>query len=158
MTEHLPRWVVWGVACACALALSGRLAFGATDDANVKVLVALDAEWSKAAGTRNVDRVAAFYADDAVAYPPNEAVSVGRAEARQVWARYFADPTYQISWKTTAAGVEKALGWTAGTYEDSVKGPDGKSVVTTGKYVCVWRKGADGKWKAILDIWNYDTK
>jgi ketosteroid isomerase-like protein len=30
--------------------------------------------------------------------------------------------------------------------------------VGKGKYVTVWRKGADGKWKTLHDIWNYDTK
>ena len=39
---------------------------------------------------------------------------------------------------------------------DSSKGSDGKTVAKTGKYVCVWKKEADGKWKAIRDIWNYD--
>jgi ketosteroid isomerase-like protein len=75
-----------------------------------------------------------------------------------VWANYFADPTYQISWKTSSAEVVKDLGWTAGTFQDSSKGFDGKTVAKNGKYVCVWRKGADGKWKAIRDIWNYDGK
>jgi len=44
------------------------------------------------------------------------------------------------------------------TYQDSFKGPEGKTVVENGKYVTVWRKGTDGKWKAIHDIWNSDTK
>jgi len=57
-----------------------------------------------------------------------------------VWGRHFADPTYEISWKTTAAGVVKDTGWTVGTYQDSFKGADGKTVVGKGKYVTVWRK------------------
>jgi ketosteroid isomerase-like protein len=32
------------------------------------------------------------------------------------------------------------LGFTAGTYEDSFKGPDGKLVTEKGKYVSTWRK------------------
>jgi len=56
------------------------------------------------------------------------------------------------------AGVVKDTGWTVGTFQDSSKGSDGKTVAGKGKYVTVWRKGADGKWKAIHDIWNYDTK
>jgi ketosteroid isomerase-like protein len=50
------------------------------------------------------------------------------------------------------------LGFTAGTYEDSFKGPDGKLVNEKGKYVCTWRKEKDGTWKAIHDIWNTDSK
>ena len=127
-------------------------------DANAKLLTALDTEWSNAAVARNVDKVASFYADDAVAYPPNEPAAVGQAAARKVWAAYFADPSFEISWKTTAAGAENKTGWTVGTYQASFKSPDGKTVTENGKYVTVWRKGADGKWKAIHDIWNADAK
>ncbi len=158
MKDRLLRSVVWGVLGVCALAASIGAGLAGAEDQKAKVLIALDDDWSKAAVARNVDQVASFYADDGVAYPPNEPVAAGRAAARAVWARYFYDPTYQVSWKTTAAGVENNMGWTAGTYQESFQGPDGKTVVGKGKYLCVWRKGADGKWKAIQDMWNSDTK
>lgn len=158
MTKRL-RLLVWSVSAVCALLLGSHLALGATDDQSAaKALVALDNDWSNAAVAKDIDRVVSFYSEDAVAYPPNEPVAVGRAAARQVWARYLSDPTFQISWKTSASGAEKGLGWTAGTYEDSYKGADGKAVQEKGKYLCVWRKGADGKWKAVRDMWNSDGK
>ena len=97
--------------------------------------------------------MASFYAEDAIAYPPNEPAAVGRAAAEKVWAAYFADPTFSISWKTVHAGVSKSgdIGFTAGTYEDSFKGPDGKRVTEKGKYLCTWRKEKNGKWKAMAD-------
>jgi ketosteroid isomerase-like protein len=140
-----------------SLAVS-RICFAAAEDKNARELIAIDDEWSKAAVAKDVDRVASFYAQDAVVFPPDEPIAVGHAAARKVWANAFADPSYQISWKTTSAGVAKDTGWTAGTFQDSSKGSDGKTVAKNGKYVCVWRKGADGKWKAIRDIWNYDSK
>ncbi len=79
----------------------------------------------------------------AVAFPPDEPIAVGKAAARKVWANHFADPSYQISWKTSSAGVVKELGWTAETFQDSSMGSDGKIVARNEKYVCVWRKGAD---------------
>ena len=136
-----------------------RTGFAVIDDKNAKELIAVDDDWSNAAVAKDVDRVASFYAPDAVVFPPDEPLAVGQVAARKVWASYFADPTYQISWKTTLAGVVQNMGWTAGTFQDSSKSSDGKTVAKTGKYVCVWRKGgADGKWKAIRDIWNYDAK
>lgn len=127
-------------------------------DANAKALAQLDDEWSKAAGTKDAERVASFYAEDAIAYPPNAPAAVGRAAAKKVWAAYFADPSFKISWKTTHAGISGELGFTAGTYEDSFKGPDGKLVTEKGKYVCTWKKDKGGAWKAIHDIWNTDAK
>jgi ketosteroid isomerase-like protein len=125
-----------------------------------KALTQLDDDWSKAAATRNVDTVASFYAADAIAYPPNEPIAIGQPAAKKVWASYFADSTFSISWKTDHAGVSQSgdLGFTTGTYEDSLRGPDGTLITEKGKYVCIWAKQADGTWKAIHDIWNTDSK
>jgi len=123
-----------------------------------KALAKLDDDWSAAAATKDAKRVASFYADDAIAYPPNEPMAVGKAGAEKVWAAYFADPTYNISWKTTHSEVNGTLGFTAGTYEDSFKGSDGKTVSGKGKYLCIWKKQSDGTWKAVHDMWNTDSK
>ncbi len=108
--------------------------------------------------TKNAERVASFYAEEAIAYPPNEPVAVGKAAAKKVWAAYFSDPTFTISWKTAHAEVTGDLGYTAGPYEASFKGPDGKTVNEKGKYLCVWKKQNDGTWKAVHDMWNTDSR
>lgn len=125
-----------------------------------QALAKLDDDWSQAAAAKDLDRVMSFYADDAIAYPPNEPIAVGRDAARKVWGAYFAAPNFAISWKTSHAGVSKSndLGFTTGTYEDSYTGPDGATVHEAGKYVCVWKKQKDGTWKAIHDTWNSDAK
>lgn len=129
-------------------------------DALTKQLTQRDDQWSKSAATRNADTLASYYAPDAIAYPPNEPAAIGQEAAKKVWASYFVDSTFSISWQTDHAGVAKSgdLGFTAGSYEDSFQGSDGKMVNEKGKYVCVWAKQPDGTWKAIHDIWNADTK
>jgi ketosteroid isomerase-like protein len=141
-----------------ALGFSALPAFAADDAATAKALTQLDDDWSRTAATKDADKVAAFYADDAIAYPPNEPAVTGRAAAKKVWAAYFADSSFKISWKTTHAGANGDLGFTSGTYEDSYKGADGKLVSEQGKYLCVWKKQADGSWKAVHDMWNSDSK
>jgi ketosteroid isomerase-like protein len=128
--------------------------------ADAKVLAKLDDDWSAAAATRDAEKVASFYAEDAVAYPPNEPVCVGRAAARKVWAAYFADPSFKISWKSTHAEVANSgdMGFTSGPYEASYNGADGKMINEKGKFLCVWRKQRDGTWKATHDMWNTDAK
>jgi len=147
-----------GVCAALVMAVSARAA--QEMDAAAKALVRLDEEWSAAAGRRDVEKVASFYAEDAVAYPPNEPAAVGRDAAKKVWAAYLADESYQISWKATRAEVCKSgeLGFTSGTYEDSFKAPDGATVRGKGKFLCVWKKQSDGSWKAVHDMWNADAK
>jgi uncharacterized protein (TIGR02246 family) len=142
----------------CAALVAVPVAFSGDMDANAKALAKLDDDWSAAAATRDAAKVASFYADDALAYPPNEPVAVGKAAAQKVWAAYFAEPSFKISWKTTHAEVNGDLGFTSGSYEDSFKGPDGKLVQEKGKYLCVWKKQKDGSWKAIHDMWNADSR
>ena len=146
------------------LGLSAVLFPGVSTDAaefrgEAKVLAQLDDAWSASAGKRDLDLLVSFYADDAVAYPPNDKVAAGHTAIRAAWAG-ITDPNYALSWKATSAGVSSGgeLGFTAGTFVESTKGTDGKTAMATGKFLCVWRKQKDGTWKAIHDMWNYDAK
>jgi ketosteroid isomerase-like protein len=157
MINRLFNLVSLGMFCSITLVLLGNIPHARAEDQQVKALIAVDDAWSNAAVAKNVDAVASFYAEDGIAYPPNEPVAVGRAAARKMWAAYFADRSFQISWKTTKAGIANSTGWTAGTYEASFKGPDGKTVVENGKYLTVWRR-ENGVWRAVHDMWNTNAK
>ena len=76
---------------AAAISMAGLLLWAscapAVDtDALAKELTRLDDDWSKAAVARDVEKVASYYAEDAIAYPPNEPMAVGRTAAKKVWA------------------------------------------------------------------------
>ncbi len=144
----------------CSVLCSGQKSHAAEMSKEAQELASLDNQWSASAGARDVEKVASFYAQDAVVYPPNEVVVVGRANAKATWAAMLADPSLKISWKTNHAEVSKSgeMGYTAGTYALSVNGADGKTINDTGKYLCVWKKGRDGKWQAVHDMWNSDLK
>jgi len=43
-----------------------------------------------------------------------------------------------------------------GTYVLSAQDDRGKVTQSTGKFVVVWKKQSDGRWKAIIDIDNAD--
>jgi len=143
---------------AVAVLVVVPLALSAHIGATARDLAKADEDWSRAAAARDVERVVSFYTEDAIAYPPDEPMTVGKAAAKKVWAAYFSDPSFAVSWKTEHAEVTGELGYTTGTTETSFKGPDGKTARAKGKYVVVWRKQKDGSWKALHDIWNNDSK
>lgn len=124
-----------------------------------KALAKLDDQWCAAAATKDARKVGSFYAENAIAYPPGEPMASGQAAAEQVWARYFKDPSFEISWKSDRAEAAASgdIGYTSGAYQCAYRGPDGRPVREQGKFLCVWRKQADGSWKAIHDMWNTDT-
>jgi ketosteroid isomerase-like protein len=118
----------------------------------------LDAQWSAAAGVKDVDKTVSYYSDDAVAMPPNAAIATTKETIRNVWKDLLASPGLVISWKATKVDVATSgdLAYLSGTYELTMNDASGKPVNDRGKYLEVWEKQADGKWKCGADIWNSD--
>jgi ketosteroid isomerase-like protein len=48
------------------------------------------------------------------------------------------------------------MAWVNGTYELAMKDATGRPINDRGKYLEVWEKQADGKWKCGADMWNSD--
>ncbi len=118
---------------------------------------AADAAWSKAAGAMDVAGTGSYYADDAVVLPPNMPIVNGKAAAQQQWAAMLV-PGNSVSWtaSTVTSAASGDLVYVQGTYTASMKGPDGKAMPDTGKYLEIWKKQADGSWKDAVDTWNSD--
>ena len=154
MNNKVIRASVLVALCACIVGLFSVVSSAGIPD-SAKALAAIDQEWSKAAAAGDAEKVASFYADDAVVYPPNTPMLSDHAAIKQAWAQMLADPKAKLSWKTENASVDHNMGFTSGPYQ--VTGADG-AVVERGKYLCVWSKGKDGKWKAVHDMWNTDSK
>lgn len=128
-----------------------------TRAADEAALRATDEEWSATAGKKDVDATVAFYADDAVVLPPNAPMTSERKTIRETWAAMLG-PGSSISWKVSKVEVAKAgdLGYIYGTYQLTMADPRGAAVNDTGKFLEVWRKQADGKFKCIVDAFNSD--
>jgi ketosteroid isomerase-like protein len=118
----------------------------------------LDDQWSATAGSKDLEKTVSFYSEDAVVMPPNASAAVTKEAIRKVWQDLLASPGFVISWKTTKVEVAKSgdLACISGTYDLTMNDPSGKPINDHGKYVEVWEKQADGKWKCGTDIWNSD--
>ena len=117
----------------------------------------LDAQWSKTAGTNDLEATVAYYADDAALLPPNAPIAVGKQAIRAIWASLLA-PGVSVSWQVSKVEVARSgdLAYLIGVYEITQKDSQGKPMTDSGKLVEVWKKQTDGKWKAVADIFNSD--
>jgi ketosteroid isomerase-like protein len=117
-----------------------------------------DAAWSKAAGSKDLDKTVSYYSADAIVLPPNAPAATTKEAIKKIWQDMLATPGFVISWKATKVEVAKSgdLGLVSGTYELTMNDASGKPVTDKGKYVEVWEKQADGKWKCGTDTWNSD--
>jgi ketosteroid isomerase-like protein len=118
----------------------------------------LDTQWSAAAGAKDVEKTISFYSADAIVMPPNASAAATKEAIRKIWQDLLASPGLVISWKATKVEVAKSgdIGFVSGTYELTMNDASGKPVNDHGKYVEVWEKQSDGKWKCGADIWNSD--
>jgi Ketosteroid isomerase homolog len=134
------------------------LASAADTKAIEQALRDLDDQWSTTAGAKDLEKTVAFYSEDAVVMPPNASAATTKEAIRKVWQDLLASPGLVISWKTTKVEVAKSgdLACISGTYDVAMNDASGKPVNDHGKYVEVWEKQADGKWKCGTDIWNSD--
>jgi ketosteroid isomerase-like protein len=141
-----------------AFALAAAAVCLAGDTKAEQALREADAAWSKAAESKDLDKTVSYYSDDATVLPPNAPVATTKEAIRKVWQDMLATPGFVISWKATKVEVAKSgdLGFVSGTYEVTMNDASGKPVSEKGKYVEVWKKQADGKWKCGTDTWNSD--
>jgi uncharacterized protein (TIGR02246 family) len=131
---------------------------GSNREADERAIRDLDAEWAKAAAEKNVDQVMTSYADDASMFVPNEPIAMGKPAIRIEWTKMTSNPGYALSFSPSRVDVAKAgdMAYEFGVYSLMLTGPDGKPINDRGKYVVVWKKQPDGKWKVVADIINSD--
>ena len=127
----------------------------AADEAAIR---AASREWSNAASGKDLEKAVSFYADDATYNPPGAPLAAGKDAIRKVWANVVAIPGGNLRWVTSKVEVARSgdLAYDTGAYALTKNDASGKPVTATGKYVVVWKKQADGKWKVIEDIDNPD--
>ena len=121
-------------------------------------LRAADAEWLKTFEEKDVEGMVSFYAEGASVFPPNAPIVTGREAIRQMWTELAGNPGFALSWEATKLEMAQSgeLAWMQETYEFTMQGQDGTLQEDRGKVVLVWKKQADGNWKAVADIFNSD--
>jgi ketosteroid isomerase-like protein len=143
------------MACLAAL-ITGCADPGIDREAEAGTLMELSRQWSAHISSGDVEAGMAFWADDALMLPPDFPILEGKQAIRQYVEGALEVPGFRISWEPIRAHVS-ASGDLAYLIERNVMeadGPDGKPVVTYGKAVTIWSKGADGTWRNIVDTWN----
>ena len=143
---------------AGCLALVSLTFASAASEVDTKALRDLDAQWSAAAGAKDLDKTVSYYSNDAIVMPPNASAATTRESIRSAWKEMLTSPGAAISWKATKVEVAKSgdLAYVSGTYEETMTDANGKPVKDRGKYIEIFKKQADRTWKVVADIWNSD--
>jgi len=130
-----------------------------TRDADARALRDGEAAWNKDWAAKDVERIVAHYADDGNVLVAAMPIFSGKEAIRGGMKQLLSDPNIALSFEATQVEVAKngELAYTRGTYSMTMTDPASKKPVTEkGKYITVYRKSADGSWKAIQDMNNAD--
>lgn len=136
------------ISAACTTAGSPRIA------ADRAMIEAAGREFSAAYMRGDIERMMSLYTADAVIFPNNSEMLAGHQALRRYWTLA---PDHRVTHhKATATEIridgdhayDYGVFEIAGVRRGESYGP------ARGKYVIVWKRGADGTWRMHLDIWN----
>ena len=113
-------------------------------------LLELEGRFAEAVASGGGKAFVEWFADDAVVLNNGKPAVLGRG-AIAMEAQW--DPKhYQLTWVAQGAqmGPSNDMGYTWGRYEGRAVDVKGESVVTSGRYITVWKKTKAG-WKVAMD-------
>jgi ketosteroid isomerase-like protein len=157
LLSRIALWTTAGCLIVLAIACSGPAPSDsrAADEAAIRQT---DDSWLKAIAAKQLDATVSFYDERASLFVPNAPIATGREDIHKTWARLFAVPGFALAPRTAKIEVARSgdLAYAQGTYEFTANDAKGAPATDRGKFVVVWKKQADGSWKAVADIFNSD--
>ena len=141
---------VLSLSLLCAVSSVGR----AEDSGTVRAAIEqAGVRFAEAYGRGDAKAVAAFYTEDAIAFPPGAEMVKGRAAIQQMWQETMDSGVKSLSFTVIDVGASGDLAQETGTALMKIQ-PAGKEPATASiKYVVVWKKQGN-EWKLHRDIWN----
>jgi ketosteroid isomerase-like protein len=122
-------------------------------------LLAADRAFAAATAAKGLEGWMAAFDSSAIQMEPDIPFTPGIEHIRAGIAPAFADTSWQLTWEPTMAFGSAAgdLGYTLGTWKSRRIAANGAERVSTGKYVTIWRRQADGSWRVVFDGGSTDT-
>lgn len=139
------------VASACAHRIGAR---GGPDAELRAAIAAANAEFARALVAGDAGAMAAVFTDDGELIPAMQRGFVsGRREIEAYHARRLQGRRYLEAIITTVhLEVSGDVAWETGTSRVTIRQGESAPVAVTGRYLAVWKRGRDGRWRIRADL------
>ena len=153
MNKFVP---IAAAAVAAALISGCTPAAEAADPAKVEQAIrAQEAAWEADYQKKDLEALAGQYADDAAIGGPGEAIATSEVDRRKSLQGMIGDPNFALNFASDRVIVAKSgdLATSRGHYSLTMTDKaTAKPATSTGSYITVFQKQADGSWKAVEDF------
>ena len=136
------------------LAASTAFAEPPAADPNRARVEKLGKQFADAFTKGDIAGVAAMYAEDAMAFPPESEIVKGRPAIEAMWKGVRDLGAQSMDFVVLDVVSSGILLVETGKANLHIAGAGGAPATVTVKYVVVWKKQKDGSWKISHDIWN----
>ena len=132
------------------IALGGCAPATVSTATDAQTIRSLGNDWQRAIAARDVDRIVALHAPNAISMSSNMPAAIGSTAIRGAYAGLVNLPGLSLVWVPTSVDVvSPTVANEYGTYTMSFDGPQGK-INDRGNYSTVWHK-IDGQWRVATD-------
>lgn len=125
-------------------------------ESDTHIILKLEDMARKAAKAKDLDQYISVYAEDAVLFWPGTPMIVGKTAIREFLKAFWGTADSSQSFQTVKVIVSRTgdFAYSYGTVKVTLVDPNGRKMKDDGKYLSVYRKEADGKWKVVADMGN----
>jgi uncharacterized protein (TIGR02246 family) len=146
-------------AVGCNQAPPAPAAIPDTHDADVQAIKDLEVAWAKTSAAKDAEKFASYYAESATLMLEGTPPVNGKEAIGKTIKEMMGDPNFALDFQGTKCDVAKSgeVAYSQGTYTMTMSNPKTKKASTDkGKYLTVFKKQADGSWKAVEDMVSSD--
>jgi len=122
--------------------------------ATIEELGQMNMDFAQALTSKDAVAAANLYDENASILPPNEPIVSGRDNIQTYWQGAIDAGIIDASVETIDAKCNGDLGYEIGTFSMRFLGPNGDTIVETGKYTEILERNAEGKWNSTYGMWS----
>ena len=106
----------------------------------------------------DMQKVLAFYDDNAMEMPPNMPAVKGKDAIKAFYEQMMKSEMKMTAVDFTTVDLQASgtIAHEIGTYDMSMSAGKMGAMKDKGKYIALWREQADGTWKVTAETWNTD--
>ncbi len=134
---------------------SARAQKSATDS---DPIAKIRAEWATDMRTKQLEKIAMLYTEDAVFFQPDGTRLMGRAAIRDLCKTVMSTHTSDLTFHSIASDRSGNLAYDSGDYSETLtRLSDGTKDSAHGTYLMVFKRQSNGTWLIAQQVWTDGT-